>query len=217
MGLPLSEPAPSDHQMSTRQRVGDAHSYTCRRGSNPQRHTMLHRFRRDMDSSGTARRCARQPRRPISIRTGRRHAGAHPGGHPPARNTVPLAPDNHSSLLRTHSPAGTRDVSPVEISVCCLMLPAHRQGHRRQYTPVPNAPRSGFRKPDSHRLCRTTMQQCNVRRLHTAAQRLIHSRTNRQCQFADSSTHSNQGPPNQGRRLSGIPLTSGLRTTKHRY
>ena len=68
------------------------------------------------------------------------------------------------------------------------MLPAHRQGHGRCHTPVPNVPRSVFRKPDSHCLCGTTMRQYNFRRLRTAVQRLIHSETKHQRQFADSST-----------------------------
>jgi len=247
MGFPLSEPAPSHHQMSTRQRVSDAHSYTCRRGSNPQRHTMLHHFRRDRTFPELhANLVAPSIYMPDSSPILSKHELPRVEGAPSpgvndldqlkdrletahksfdvdtlvhiqeatqARNTAPLAPDNQSCLLRTHSPAGTRDVSPVEITVCCVMLPAHRQGRRRQYTPVPNAPRYGFRKSESHRLCETMLRQCNVRRLRAAAQRLIHSGTNRQRQFADSSPYSDQGPPNQGRRLSGIPLTSGLRTT----
>jgi len=60
------------------------------------------------------------------------------------------------------------------------------------------------------------MRQRDVHHLRTTVQRLIYSETNRQRQFADSSTDSDQGLPNQGRRLRGIPLTSGLRTAKHR-
>ena len=66
MGLPLPEPAPSEHQMST-ERVGDAHSNTFGFWPNPQRHTMLHHFRRDKDAPRTTRRRARQPHRPVSI------------------------------------------------------------------------------------------------------------------------------------------------------
>jgi len=76
---------------------------------------------------GTTRRRARQPRRPVSKRA--------------------------RQLANT---AGTWDVSTHITSACCLMLPAHQRDHRRQYTPVPDAPRSGSSKPDSHRLCGTT-------------------------------------------------------------
>ena len=136
---------------------------------------------------GTTRRRARQPRRPVSIRA--------------------------RQLANT---AGTWDVSTHKTSACCLMLPAHQRDHRRQYTPVPDAPGSGHRKPDRQHLCRTSMRQRDIHHLRTTVQRLIHSEANRQRQFADSSTDSYQGLPNQGRRLSGIPLTSGLRTAKHR-
>ena len=60
----------------------------------------------------------------------RRHADAHAEGHPSARKTAPLASVSCSVFLHTHSPAGPWNYPPIEISVCYLMLPAHRQGHR---------------------------------------------------------------------------------------
>jgi len=68
MGLPLPEPAPGEHQVFPEQRMGDAHSNTFGCWANPERNTMLHHYRWEKDASGTTRRRARQPRRPVSIR-----------------------------------------------------------------------------------------------------------------------------------------------------
>jgi len=124
----------------------------------------------------------------------RRHVGPHSESHPSPINTAPLAHDNHSSLLHTRSPADTWDVSLLKISVCCLMLPAHQRDHRRKYIPVPDAPRSGYRKPDGQQLCRTSMRQRDVHRLRTTMQRLIHSETNHQCQLLIRQQDSDQSP-----------------------
>ena len=69
----------------------------------------------------------------------------------------------------TLSPAGPWYFSPIEISVCYLVLPAHRQVHRRCYTPVPNSSRPCFRKPDYHGLFETTFRQCHCCRICSAA------------------------------------------------
>ena len=57
--LPFPEPASSDHQVPTGQRMGDTYSNTFRRRINPQSHTVLNHFRRDTDAPGTTRRRAR--------------------------------------------------------------------------------------------------------------------------------------------------------------
>jgi len=105
-----------------------AHQY-CQNMSSPCRRGAHTRGQRSGPAEGPPRNRTEVARR--------RHVGTHSESHPSPRNTAPLASDNHISLLRIHSPAGTWDVSPLKFSVCCLMLPAHKTRPQKKILPGP--------------------------------------------------------------------------------
>ena len=242
--------------MSTVQRVDDAHSYTGRRGSNPQRHTMLHHFRRDKDAprihgaahtnliapsvyvpdSSPILSKHELPRFEDSLTTGVKDLGqlkdrleteqklldvdtlVHIQKATPHRETPPhwhMIITPASCALAVLLALGMFLHSNFQCAVLCCRRT--KRGHRRKYSPVPNASSSGFRKPNRQRLCGTTMRQRDVHHQRTTVQRLIHTKTNHKRQLLIRQQDSDQNPSNQGRRPSEIPLTSGLRTAKRRY